>query len=285
MEHHDASVNGIRMHYLRAGSGPLLLFLHGFPQCAFAWEQQMAAFAGDYTVVAPDLRGYNLSDKPAALKDYRPAVLIEDLRQLLAHLGFERCHLVAHDWGGALAWNLAAASPQLIDKLVIINAPHPLLFARELRDNPAQQRASEYMLLLRSDKAERVLSEDGYRRLLSLFGDWDADAETLQRYRDAWAQPGALTGMLNYYRASPLHAPTATEPGVAALQLDPALFMVRVPTLVIWGERDTALLPGVLEGLEAYVPELRIERISAGSHWVVHEQPQRVSQLIAGFIG
>jgi pimeloyl-ACP methyl ester carboxylesterase len=285
MEHHDASVNGIRMHYLRAGSGPVLLFLHGFPQCAFAWEQQMAAFAGDYTVVAPDLRGYNLSDKPAALKDYRPAVLIEDLRQLLAHLGFERCHLVAHDWGGALAWNLAAASPQLIDKLVIINAPHPLLFARELRDNPAQQRASEYMLLLRSDKAERVLSEDGYRRLLSLFGDWDADAETLQRYRDAWAQPGALTGMLNYYRASPLHAPTATEPGVAALQLDPALFMVRVPTLVIWGERDTALLPGVLEGLEAYVPELRIERISAGSHWVVHEQPQRVSQLIAGFIG
>lgn len=284
MEHHYASVNGIRLHYLRAGSGPLMLFLHGFPQSSFAWEEQMAAFACDHTVVAPDLRGYNLSDKPAEIKAYRPAVLIEDLRQLLTHLGFERCILVAHDWGGALAWNLAAACPQLISKLVIINAPHPLLFIRELRDNPEQQRASEYMLLLRSDKAERVMSEDGYRRLLGLFGEWGADAATLQRYHDAWSQPGALTGMLNYYRASPIHAPTATEPGVAALQLDPAQFTVRVPTLVIWGERDTALLPGVLDGLAEHVPDLRIERIAAGTHWVVHEQPQRVTAAIRSFI-
>ncbi len=284
MEHHYASVNGIRLHYLRAGSGPLMLFLHGFPQSSFSWEEQMAVFASDHTVVAPDLRGYNLSDKPAEVKAYRPATLIEVLRQLLAHRGFELCILVAHDWGGALALNLAAAYPQLVSKLVIINAPHPLLFIRELRDNREQQRASEYMLLLREDKAERVMSEDGYRRLLALFGAWSADEATLSRYREAWSQPGALTGMLNYYRASPIHPPSPTEPGVAALQLDPAQFMVWVPTLVIWGERDTALLPGVLDGLAAHVPDLRIERIAEGTHWVVHEQPQRVTAAIRSFI-
>jgi pimeloyl-ACP methyl ester carboxylesterase len=171
---------------------------------------------------------------------------------------------------------------------VIINAPHPVTFARELRDNPAQQRASAYMNLFRSEKAERVLSEDNCRRLRRMTLDaWAANggraAEDDQRaYLDAWTQPGALTGALNYYRASPLHPPDET--GSTVVAMDPEAFRVRVPTLVIWGERDEALLPGNLNGLEELVSDLRVERICDGSHWVVHEQPGRVNASIRAFL-
>ncbi len=285
MDSHYASVNDIRLHYVRAGQGPLLLFLHGFPEFWGAWERQLEIFSRDYTVVAPDLRGYNLSDKPDGVKAYRPKVLIEDLRQLIAHLGFERCRLVAHDWGGALAWNLAIAHPQLIEKLVIINAPHPIPFARELRDNPAQQAASAYIHTLRSADGEALMRKDDFAALRALFGSWTADAAVMDRYRAAWSQPGALTAMLNYYRASPMHPPTASEPGVAALRLDPAQFVVQVPTQVIWGQRDAAMLPGILDGLDACVPDLRIAPVAEGSHWVVHEYPERVEAVIREFFG
>lgn len=291
MQHEHAEVNGIRLHYLSAGKGPLMLFVHGFPEFCYAWHAQLKEFARDHHVVAPDLRGFNRSDKPEAVKAYRPALVVEDLRQLIAHLGHTRCILVAHDWGGAMAWNLAAQHPELVERLVIINSPHPVTFARELAHNPAQQAASQYMLLFRQDKAERVMSADGYARLAGMLEPWLSqgpnapDADMLARYHEAWAQPGALRGGLNYYRASPLHPPSADAPGAAALTLDPAPFTVRVPTLVIWGERDHALLPGLLDGLEQYVPDLRIERIAEGTHWVVHEYPERVNALIRGFIG
>ena len=162
------------------------------------------------------MRGYNLSSKPPQVRDYGAKHLVEDLRLLMDHLGAQRCALVAHDWGGAAAWNFAAAHPERLDRLVIINAPHPVTFARELRDNPAQQKASAYMNLFRSEKAERVLSENNYARLQRMTLDaWAANGAAAtehdrQAYLAAWSQPGALTGGLNYYRASPLHPP---EPG------------------------------------------------------------------------
>ncbi len=284
MEHHQASVNGIRLHYVRAGSGPLMLFLHGFPEAWFTWEPQLAEFAATHTVAAPDMRGYNLSDKPPEVTDYRPSVLVEDIRQLIAHLGFERCVLVAHDWGGAVAWNFAAAYPQMVDRLIILNSPHPVLFARELRHNPAQQTASQYMRLLCSDKAERVMSENHYARLAALFGERDQDAAALAHYHAAWNQPGALTGMFNYYRASPLRPPAPDGSGPLAPELDPQKFMIRVRTLVIWGEADIALLPGILDGLEALVPDLRITRLPNATHWVAHDEPQTVNALIREFV-
>ncbi len=285
MEHHHASINGINLHYVRAGSGPLMLFVHGFPEAWFAWQRQLDEFAGEFTVVAPDLRGYNLSDKPGEVADYRPAVLVEDLRQLITHLGFERCVLVAHDWGGAVAWNFAAAYPQMIDRLVILNAPHPVLFARELRSNPAQQAASQYMRLLCTDKAERVMSENNFARLSALFGERGQDEVALAQYHAAWNQPGALTGMFNYYRASPLRPPAPDGSGPVAPELDPQKFMIRVPVLVIWGEADIALLPGVLEGLDALVPDLRIARLQKATHWVAHDEPEQVNALIREFVG
>ena len=289
MEHHYADLDGIRLHYVDAGEGPLMLFVHGFPEFWYAWMNQIEEFSRDHHAVALDMRGHNLSDKPADVKAYRPKHLVADLRNLIDHLGGRPCIVVAHDWGGAAAWNLAAAHPDYIEKLVIINSPHPVTFARELRDNPAQIEASRYMLLLRQARAERLMSENNYARLAGMLSKLTTNQawlteEELDCYREAWAQPGAVDCSLNYYRASPLHPATPEEPGAAGLNLDPAAFTVRVPTLVIWGERDTALLPGLLDGLDQVVTDLTVKRIPDGSHWVIHEHPDEVNRLIREFI-
>ena len=288
--HHDyASVNGVRLHYAHAGQGPLILFLHGFPEFWYCWNRQLEDFGRDHLAVAPDLRGFNLSDRPSDVKQYKARILIEDVRQLAEHLGHKQFVLVAHDWGGAVAWAYAMAHPQTLAKLVIVNSPQPVTFARELARNPAQQAASQYMNLFRTGKAERVMAENNYERLekmaLEGWSKGSVDASEKAAYIEAWSQPGALTGGLNYYRASPLYPPVGNDPGAKALALDPADFMVRVPTLVVWGMRDQALLPGNLDGLEACVPDLRIERLPDASHWVMHEEPARLNQLIREFIG
>ncbi len=287
--HHDyASVNGVRLHYAHAGSGPLVLFLHGFPEFWYCWKSQLEHFGRDHLAVAPDLRGFNLSDRPADVKQYKARILIEDVRQLAQHLGHEKFVLVAHDWGGAVAWAYAMAHPQTLAKLVIVNSPHPVTFARELAHNQAQQDASQYMNLFRTDKAERLLSENNYERLTKMtLEGWSKggiDPAEKAAYIEAWSQPGALAGSLNYYRASPLYPPTGDDPGAKALQLQAADFMVQVPTLVVWGMRDHALLPGNLDGLEACVPDLRIERLPEATHWVMHEEPERLNRLIREFI-
>ena len=292
LSHYYADLtNGIRLHYACAGAGPLILFVHGFPEFWYEWKDQLEEFARDHLAVGLDMRGYNLSSKPAEVKAYRARYLVEDLRLLIDLLGARPCVMVAHDWGGAVAWNFAVQHPDYLTRLVMINAPHPLTFARELRDNPAQQRASAYMNLFRSEKAERVLSENNYARLQRMTLDsWaanggaatDADREA---YRAAWSQPGALTGGLNYYRASPLHPPEdGGASGAAGLQLDASAFRVHVPTLVIWGDRDEALLPGNLNGLEAHVSDLTVHRVPDASHWIVHERPALVSRLIRDFV-
>ncbi len=290
IEHHYAALpNGTTLHYAACGAGPLILFVHGFPEFWYEWKDQLAEFGEDHRAVAPDMRGYNLSSKPAEVSAYRAKHLVEDLRLLIDHLGAQRCVMVAHDWGGAIAWNFAAAHPERLEKLVIINAPHPAIFSRELRHNPAQQAASAYMNLFRSDKAERVLSENDYARLARMTVEaWGASGgsateEDRRAYIAAWSQPGALTGGLNWYRASPLYPPEAAGAALPP-QLDPALFRVSVPTLVIWGERDEALLIANLDGIETLVEDLRIVRIPDGSHWVVHEQPARVNALIREFL-
>jgi pimeloyl-ACP methyl ester carboxylesterase len=290
-EHRYAAVNGLRLHYASAGDAgrPLMLFVHGFPEFWYAWHDQLREFSRDYHAIALDMRGYNLSDKPAEVKAYRAKYLVEDLRQLITHLGHQDCILVAHDWGGAAAWNLAAQHPELVSRLVIINSPHPVTFARALRDDPGQIAASRYMLLLRDAKAERLVSGNNYARLAKMFslkGDGPSaltQAE-MDLYRAAWAQPGALSGGLNYYRASPLYPPIPDDPGAAALSLDPAAFTVKVPTLIIWGERDIALLPVLLDGIEEVVPNATIRRIPEGSHWVAHEFPEVVNAMIRDFL-
>ncbi len=286
-----AEVNGIRLHYVSSGQGKLIMFVHGFPEFWFEWQKQLIEFGQDYQAVAPDMRGYNLSDKPSDIEKYHVKDLIEDLRALAEHLGHEKIIMVGHDWGGAVAWSVAIRHPELLEKLIIINSPHPAVFARELLNNPDQQKASQYMLMLRSAEAERVLSENNFARLTDVlvqFGSkWEMSEEHRIKYIEAWSQPGALTGSLNYYRASPLYPPTSNndeEQISSILNLPKEMLAVKVPTLVIWGEQDRALLTGNLDGLEEYIEDLKVKRIPDGTHWVMHEQPELVNALIRDFI-
>jgi pimeloyl-ACP methyl ester carboxylesterase len=280
--HETVEANGIRLHVARAGEGPLMLFLHGFPEYWAMWQPMLEHFgARGWCAAAPDLRGYNLSEKPAAVEAYRAKHLVADVLALAAHYTKDKFVLVAHDWGGAVAWGVAIAHPERLSKLVMLNSPHPYLFWRELCNNPAQQKASEYMLLFRLAKAERVLSENGFARLLGAFADLDEEAR--KALVGAWSQPGALTGGLNYYRASPMYPPSAAGPGARKLQLKPEDFTVRVPTLVVWGERDTALLPRCLEGLEAVVPGVKIVRVPEAGHWIARERTDLVIREIEAF--
>lgn len=280
--------NGTRLHYASAGERgkPLMLFLHGFPEFWYEWHRQLEDFGIDHYAVAPDLRGFNLSDMPADPSAYKAALLIEDVAQLIAHLGYQRCVMVAHDWGGALAWSFAIALPQLLDKLVIVNAPHPYLFMRALAEDPAQQQASAYMNWLRAPGSEAALAKDGFAMMdgfLSGMGQPRAawfEGETREKYHAAWSH--GLTGGVNYYRASPLYPPTGDDPGARRLaaKMRPEDFRVKVPTRVIWGESDIALPKSLLDGLDGMVDALELVRIPEGTHWVVHEQPERVTALI-----
>lgn len=290
IEHNYARVNGIRLHYATSGNGELILFAHGFPEFWYAWKRQLLEFGRDYQAVAPDMRGYNLSDKPAGVDQYQVKFLCEDLRALAERLGHKRFVLVGHDWGGAVAWAFALYYPGYLEKLIVINAPHPAVFERELRDNPAQRKASEYMSMLRSPEAEQVLSANRYEFLYQgvlsegektgYFSEDDCKA-----YLEAWSQPGALTGALNYYRAA--HIGPATDEGGASkgnFAGEVPGLTVEIPTLVIWGEKDPYLLSGNLDGLEQFVPDLTIKRIPDATHWVIHEKPALINDLVRAFL-
>src|SRR5262249_28389876 len=285
-------VNGLRLHYVTAGKGPLILFLHGFPEFWYEWKNQLAEFGKDHKAVAPDLRGYNLSDKPAELDQYRMSSLVEDIRGLADHFSHgKKFVLVGHDWGGAVAWSFAIAHPERLEKLVIVNAPHPGIFARLLASDAAQQKASQYMLIFRSEKAEKFLSDNNYAGLVNAvlgagLKSGVVNEDDKAAYIKAWSQPGALTGGLNYYRANRVGPPSPDSKGTSTgnFAVDPGALMVKVPTLVIWGEKDTALLAGNLEGLDQFVPQLTIKRIPEGSHWVIHEKPAEVNGYIREFI-
>ena len=288
LKHEYAEVNGVRLHYVTTGKGKLIMFVHGFPEFWYEWKDQLAEFGRDYQAVAPDMRGYNLSAKPAEVDQYQIKYLVEDLRELAETLGHKKFIMVAHDWGGVIAWVFAMAHPEILEKLVIINAPHPAVFQRELRANPAQQKASQYMLMFRSPQAEQMLSANNYALLVQVvlreglktgaFTEEDKEA-----YLAAWAQPGALTGGLNYYRAAQVGPPTPGE-DAQGFTAEFGSLEVKVPTLVIWGEKDEALLTGNLEGLDKFVPNLTIRRIPDATHWVTHEKPAQVNQYIREFI-
>lgn len=298
MQHKYARVNGVKLHYVTQGKGQVILFLHGFPEFWYEWKNQITEFGKDYQVVAPDMRGYNLSDKPAKVEDYAVPLLVEDIRALLEKVSKGRkALLVAHDWGGALAWIYAAQYPHTLDKLVIINAPHPTIFARELQSNPKQQQASSYMTFFQSQGAETALSAGNFAMLdASVFATNRPDsfsAEDKHAYHTAWAQPGALIGGLNYYRAANLAPPSKTnadkgdgkEPDKKVpTRSSVPLPIIQTPTLVLWGEKDTALLTGNLEGLENVVKTLAVKRIPSAGHWIVHEEPETVNRAIREFL-
>ncbi|MDJ0278580.1 alpha/beta hydrolase [Sphingomonas sp. 2R-10] len=272
----DVAVAGDRAH-------PAMIFLHGFPESHRTWRHQLPEFARDHYVVAPDQRGYAASDKPPAVADYSPANIVADLIALADALDIGRFTLVGHDWGGAIAWMAALSHPDRIERLVICNAPHPLVFQRALFDDPAQRAASQYMTRFRDTSLDRGLVGAGLERFFATgFANFVTRAiagEDKAAYLAEWANPGAMTAMLNWYRASPIVVPTPEETVERPAWLDGPFPPVTQPTLVVWGMQDRALLPVQLEGLGDLVPDLSVVEVDAG-HFVPWEAPEAVNRAI-----
>ena len=256
-----------------------MLLLHGFPEFWYSWRHQIPEFARDYKVVALDLRGYNDSDRPQSRSAYNMDELVKDVKGAIASLGYDRCILVGHDWGGAIAWQFVYRYPAQVDRLVILNLPHPAKFAQGLR-TWRQLTRSWYILFFQLPILPELLLQGNLHRAMentfrgmaidkSAFSDADIEA-----YTTALAKPGALTAALNYYRnLLPLFlSPTDW----------PILFQTR--TLMIWGENDVALGKELSKGTEDYVQDFQIRYIPNCSHWVQQEQPQLVNQYIREFL-
>jgi pimeloyl-ACP methyl ester carboxylesterase len=280
-QHRDIITNGIRMHYVIQGSGPLVVLLHGFPEFWYSWRHQIPVIAKlGYTVVAPDLRGYNETDKPRG--GYSVTNLLRDIVGLIKGLDYEHAVIVGHDWGGVLAWAFAMRYPQMTTKLIGLNAPPPWTFARELRTIKQLRKSwyvfffqlpwlPEYML---ARKHGALLAQTIYSTALRKAA---FPSDVLDHYRDAMCKPGALTAALNYYRALVRTSGNPFNPGVPSA-------MVSAPTLLIWGVQDSALDIAMTYGLEEWVPDLRIERIAESGHWVQQEQPEAVNRFMVDFL-
>lgn len=279
MQHSYIQTNGIRLHYVTQGEGPLMILLHGFPEFWYSWRHQIEAFSEDYKVVAIDMRGYNNSDKPKDKSAYALAELIKDVEGVVRGLGYERCVLVGHDWGGAIAWAFAYAYPQMLDRLIVLNLPHPAKFAEGLR-TPQQLLRSWYIALFQLPLLpEWLLQANHYAAIRSVFKSQAVNPEAfteedLDAYVAAAAKPGALTSMLNYYRSA------FNSEGF----LNQTWGVLQVPTLMIWGENDAALGKELTYGTQDLVSDFEIRYIPQCSHWVQQEQPALVNQYMQAFL-
>jgi pimeloyl-ACP methyl ester carboxylesterase len=271
-------VGDVSLHYVEAGSGPLIVLLHGFPEFWFGWRLQIAPLAAaGFRVVAPDMRGYNLSSRPTDVAAYAADRLAADVRGLIRELGCESALLVGHDWGGTAAWTTAMNHPEVVDRLVILDAAHPRSLEKGLR-NPRQLRKSWYFFFFALPALPERVVRARHWRFFRRFLRAARPAYTpqdIERYVEAWSQPGAVSGMINYYRSSV----RGSAKGVKA-EIRP----IQAPTLVIWGQQDGYLGRGVRQPDAADVPGLdRVEELPGASHWVHHDEPERVTQLLVDF--
>ncbi|MDF1666418.1 MAG: alpha/beta hydrolase, partial [Planctomycetota bacterium] len=256
--HHFADLEDVRLHYVEAGDprGPLIILLHGFPEFWYSWRHQIPVLSeAGFRVIAPDMRGYNLSSKPSEVESYGADYLSRDVAALIQHCERDSATVVGHDWGGGVAWYFAMRYPQLLNRLVVMNAPHPEEFPIHLLD-PSQLLKSLYMLIFQvPGLGERMMAKNNFAKLRRLYRNNPVNplafsSEDIERYVEAAARPGALTAMTNYYRAA---AKALFRPRAFPVQ------PVRAPTLVIWGQQDTALAPSLAEVRRSLAPRLTIQ--------------------------
>ena len=279
--HRTIVTNGLRLHAVEAGpeSGPLLLLLHGFPEFWYGWRHQIAPLAAaGFRVLAPDQRGYNLSDKPKGVPSYSLDLLARDVVGLIDAAGYDKAYVAGHDWGGAVGWWLGVHHPERIEKLALLNIPHPYVMLRTVKKNPEQRKKSTYIAFFQLPwLPERTLRAK----------DWAATVKSLRKtsrpgtfsdadlvlYREAWSQPGAITAMLNWYRA-------ALRKGVP--RLTPSS-RVTVPTFLIWGARDRALLREMAQPSIDLCDDGRLVFLEEATHWAQHEEADAVNAMLADF--
>jgi epoxide hydrolase 4 len=291
LQHDFAELDECRLHYVSRGEGKPILFLHGFPQFWFLWRRQLADLGADHAVYAPDMRGYNLSCRPEEVEAYRMRHLLGDVRGFVDGLDLAPLTLVGHDWGGIVAWAFALKYPDLLERLVIIDGPPPFTWNRDLRESPKQRDAVNYMLEFSkpSPEPEEMMAANGFSLMDDLMlriGGRGAQLSDDERaaYHEAWSQPGALRGGLNYYRAARMGEQVAAGGVPEEYASKITSRTVSVPTLVIWGENDAALLPSLTRGLSEWVPRLRVEIVPGAGHWVPYERPEVVNGLIREFV-
>ena len=306
-QHSYADVNGVRLHYASLGQGPLVLFLHGYPSFWYQWKDQMAEMGRDHLAVGLDMRGYNLSSRPEGLEPYKMTHLVEDVRQFAERIAGrnQKFVLVAHDWGAIVAWVFAMYHPDMLDKLIIVNGAHPFISERELRENPAQRHASNYFFVFNKYLApgeqpldEHDTKESATRRAHTGFVDAEVKSgryteEDRQAWIEAWSQPGSTTAGLNYYRANHRNAPfndrhpasmIPTSWSAKEVTQGARSTIIKTPTLVIWGLKDTAILPGNLSGLDKWVTNLSVRLYPDDDHWVMLQKAVPVAKDIRSFI-
>jgi pimeloyl-ACP methyl ester carboxylesterase len=273
VRHEYIQANGIRFHYVTDGEGPLVILMHGFPQCWYGWHKQIPALAKKFRVVAPDLRGYGETDKPKGARHYKLEILASDIVELIKALGEKKAHIVGHDWGGFVAWFVAANHPEVVDKLCILNIPHPAQMRKFLFTRPRQMLKSWYIfffqlpwlperMMLKPGTAEKMFRGMAVNK--AAFTD-----EDIAIYEKAWQAPGAMNAAINWYRSAIRRPWVSPKHRIAA------------PKIVIWGEDDVALSKEMTYGQEKWVTgPYRIEYIKDCSHWVNEEQPESVNQLL-----
>ncbi len=279
-QHRTIITNGIRMHYVLEGeenNGPLIVLLHGFPEFWYSWRHQILFLAEQgYTVVAPDLRGYNDTDKPRT--GYDVPTLLRDIEGLIKGIGQEKAIIVGHDWGGVLAWAFAMRYPQITRRLIVLNAPHPQAFQRELR-TIQQLRKSWYVFFFQLPWLPEAILKANHAQAIgkaiyeSAVQKSAFPPDVLLQYQAAMSKPGALTASLNYYRQI-----MRRGYGIGTETI------IQVPTLLIWGTQDTALDTALTYGLESWVPKIQVRRIATSGHWVQQEQPDEVNNLMQKFL-
>lgn len=278
MRHEFIEANGVRFHYVEEGAGPLVLLLHGFPECWYSWRHQLPALAeAGFRAVAPDLRGYNLTDKPPS--GYNIESLVEDVASLVRALGEERAHVVGHDWGGIIAWQVAWRRPELVRSLITMNAPHPAAFSEYVQRNVRQMLKSSYMLFFQVPRLpEYILTRNDAAAIARAFRQAAVRQEAftdddLRVYREAALRPGAARRMLDYYRQ-------AVRQGRRALPDSP----IEVPTLVLWGAGDPVLQADMNDHLERWVKNLTFKPVQDCGHWIQQERPDVVNSEVVAWL-
>lgn len=291
------NTGSIRMHYAAMGdpSAPLMLCLHGFPEYWAAWREVMPLLAERFYVVAPDQRGFGLSSKPSGVDAYQVGYLVADVAALADELCANRkFFLFGHDWGSAVAYAYAFRFPDRLSGLVVANGVHPATFQQAIIDDPEQRAASQYISRLRAEGAAAMMRADNFARTLNMIAGFSETSWLSGNHKDdylaAWAGEGTMEAMLNWYRASPVVVPTVDVPAaemtgqVPILDLPADRLQVRVPHLVVWGEKDAALRPVCLEGLNRYAVDLTIDKIADAGHWILHERPSGLAHSVRHWI-